>query len=191
MAAHLVYSLFMVVGITPAPYTRIKTMKTNTLYIARELFEAAIKTSGLPSREQSGYIRIDGAKGRRVYVAATKKVGRVDISGFEVEFGAKVPHMGVAGNVKQQLDLSPELTEAGILENFAALLATLKTLPPVEKAPKPEAAPKAATAKTEGTTPPKPVAAPETPEAKAKRMALIATVAAAKGVKVSKKATAK
>lgn len=168
-------------------------MKTNTLYIAREQFENLIKASGLPSREQSGYIRIDGAKGRRVYVAATKKVGRVDISGFEVQFGAKTPHMGVAGNVKQQLDLNPELTEAGILANFGALLAVLKELPPVEKAPKPEAtatpaAPKATKAKTEGTTPAKP--APETPEAKAKRMALIATVAAQKGVKVSKKATA-
>ncbi len=168
-------------------------MKKDILYIDLSKFMAIIQASGLKATEQSGYIRVDGAKGRRVYVANTKRVGRVDISGFELATGAHVPHMGVTGNVKQQLDLSPTLGEEGILASFGNLLTTLKNLPPVEKPakPAPEASATPATPKqakkVEGTTPAKKV---ETPEEKKKRMDLIAQVAATKGVKVSKKSEA-
>lgn len=165
-------------------------MKTDILYVEGSKFLAILTDLGVPHTVQSGFIRVEGAKGRRLYVAATKRVGRVDISGFEVDFGAKVPHCGVFGNVRQQLDLSPELGEEGILTNFRALVTHLLTLAPVEKvkvAPKPKA-PKAKKAKAEGTVPAAP--APETTEAKAARMELIKKVAAEKGMKVSPKAMA-
>lgn len=108
-------------------------MKTNVCYVDAAKFETLIEASGLPYEGQKGFVRVDGPKGRRVYVASTKRVGRVDISGFEMEGpGYVTPHCGVFGNVKQQLDFS--LDEDAILANFAALLEHMKTLAPVEKA---------------------------------------------------------
>lgn len=117
-------------------------MKTNVTYIDASKFEALILASGLPMAVQKGFVKVSGPKGRQVYVASTKRVGRVDISGFEMEGpGYVTPHCGVFGNVKQQLDFS--LGEDDILSNFAALLEHMKSLAPVEKAPRKEAAPKA------------------------------------------------
>ena len=159
-------------------------MKTNILYVENSKFVTVLDELNVPFTVQSGFLRVEGPKGRRLYVAATKKVGRVDISGFEVEFGAKVPHCGVFGKVKQQMDLSPELTEEGILENFRAIVTHMLQLQPVEKAPAKPKAPKAA----KGTK--VSMAVPATPavdslEAKLARIELIKRVAAEKGVAVA------
>jgi len=109
-------------------------MKTNVTYIDASKFEALILASGLPVAAQKGFVKVQGPKGRQVYVASTKRVGRVDISGFEMPEGPGyvTPHCGPFGNVKQQLDFS--LGEDEVLANFAALLEHMKALAPVEKA---------------------------------------------------------
>lgn len=165
-------------------------MKTDILYVENSKFLAVLQELNVPSTIQSGFIRVEGAKGRRLYVAATKKVGRVDISGFEVDFGAKKPHCGEFGQVKQQMDLSPELGEEGILSNFRSLVVHMLTLPAVEKvkATKKPKAPRAAKVKlAPGEVPAPPV---ESPEAIRGRMELIKRVAAEKGLNVSAKTLA-
>lgn len=116
-------------------------MKTNVTYIDACHFENIIAESGLPATLQKGFVRVDGPKGRRLYVASTKRVGRVDISGFEVSLGGQAPHCGPFGNVKQQLDMS--LPQEEVLENFRWLLVTMASLPAVEKPARKPAAAKA------------------------------------------------
>lgn len=121
-------------------------MKTNITYVDAAKFEtlclAAAEKHGYDVTAQKGFVKVAGPKGRCLYVASTKRVGRVDISGFEMEGAGYVsPHCGPFGNVKQQLDMS--LGEEAILENFTALLDHMATLAPVEKAERKPATPKA------------------------------------------------
>ena len=156
--------------------------KPNVTYVPRELFENILAEHGLPTKVQSGFIRVEGPKGNRLYVAATKKVGRIDISGFEVAHLGQVPHCGVFGNVKQQMRMDG--TEAEVLARFESLLRSLMTQPAKVKAPK---APKAAKVPGEkkgwgAKAAPLPV---PTADAKEARRLLIAKVAAEKGVAIS------
>jgi hypothetical protein len=101
-------------------------MKTNVTYVDATKFEQLIDNGvelyGLIVTAQKGFVKVAGAKGNQVYVASTKRVGRVDISGFEVPFGVE-PAQGVFGQVRQQLDFSKP--EDKILEDFANLLVAL------------------------------------------------------------------
>lgn len=156
-------------------------MKTNVTYIPTENLIAVLVAKGVPHVKQSGFYRVEGPKGRRLYVAATKKCGRIDISGFTVPFGA-VPHfLGKFGRVEQMLDMS--LPAEDIMTNFSALVDHMLTLPPEVKEAKPKA-PKAKKEKNEGQAPSAPA---ESPDAKARRLELIRKVAAEKGMKVSPK----
>ena len=102
-------------------------MKKNVTYVARSEFETILSHLGMPTKVQSGFIRVEGPKGNRLYVAATKKVGRIDISGFEVGSSGVTPHCGVFGNVKQQMDMSG--TEAEVLERFKVIIGLLLSQP--------------------------------------------------------------
>lgn len=115
-------------------------MKTNVTYIDAAKFETIILASGLTCTAQKGFIKVAGERGRAVYVASTKRVGRVDISGFEVSYGI-TPHCGPFGNVKQQLDFGQ--TEDEVLSAFTQLLEDLKLQPAVEKVVRKPATPKA------------------------------------------------
>jgi hypothetical protein len=115
-------------------------MKKNVTYIDASKFEAIILSSGLPMAGQKGFVKVQGPAGYAVYVAATKRVGRVDISGFEVPYGVE-PHCGPFGNVKQQLDFSK--TEDEVLADFTQLLKDLAAQQPKEKKERRAAAPKA------------------------------------------------
>ena len=116
-------------------------MRQNVTYIEASKVEAVVKESGLKTKEQGGFTCVVGSnKAYRVYVARTKKVARVDISGFKSPdgTGCVVPHCGVFGNVKQQLDFS--LPEDQVLANLKSLLVYMAALPAPEvkekKAPK-------------------------------------------------------
>lgn len=156
-------------------------MKSNVTYIDACEFETIILESGLPAIPQKGFVKVQGPQGRAVYVANTKRVGRVDISGFEMEGdGFVVPHCGVFGNVRQQLDMG--LTKDEILANFRLLLITMKSLAPVEKPQRKPATPKADAPK--GFT--RIDTSPEAREAaKAKRKELIEKVARETGKPIS------
>ncbi len=60
-------------------------MKKGVTYIDAAKFEAVITEMGLTPNAQAGFVKVCGAKGRNVYIARTKRVGRVDLSGFSVE----------------------------------------------------------------------------------------------------------
>jgi len=154
--------------------------KSNVLMVAQSKFLAILDTLQVPYITQSGFIKVSAAKGRNMYIANTKTVGRIDLSGFEVDFGAKVPHCGVFGNVRQQLDLDPVLGEEGILQNFTAALEVMHALAPVEKVAKAKAA---VAAKPEFST----VTPEEIAQAALARRLLIAKTAEEMGVTVSSK----
>ena len=149
-------------------------MTPGKTYIDAEKLEAIIKESGLPYAAQKGFVKVQGPKGRQVYVAATKRVGRVDLSGFETEWGV-TPHCGPFGNVKQQLDFSKD--EADVLEDFRKTLEHMKTLEAVERKPRP-------IGQTRASAPAK----GWSPETLEQRKARIEKVAKEMGVKVSPKA---
>ena len=159
------------------------TETTKQTFATREQYETLLALKGLPHTIQSGFIRVEGAKGNRLYVAATKTVRRIDISGFEVSREiAKVPHVGVFGNVKQQMKMDGSSEDQ--LARFELLLGELIAQPAKVPAPK---APKAKKDKTLGAAP---VKVPETDEAKEARKALIRKIALEKGVSVSSKSIA-
>lgn len=169
--------------------TDTTTTPATPKFATRDQYELAIQNAGLSFTEQSGFLKVEAAKGRRVYVAATKTVRRIDLSGFELSSSlAKVPHCGIFGQVKQQmrLDGTPEEQVA----RFVEVLAELVKLPAVEKAPKPPKAKKVKGEKKGWGA--KPVASPEveTDEARAKRIALIKEYAQKHGVAVSNKSIA-
>lgn len=157
-------------------------------YMTRVQAEELLSAKGLTFTEQSGFLKVV-APGGRLYIAATKTVRRVDLSGFEVGLGrlTKVPHCGVFGQVKQQLELG-ETAEAA-LANLGEVIDHLLTLPAPVK-PEKVKAPKAPKAAKGAKAQPVPAAPVEDEAAKAARIALIKKVAAEKGMGISKNSIA-
>lgn len=123
-------------------------MKKNVTYIDYAKFAAVVAEQGLTELPQAGFVKVQGPKGRQVYIAKTKRVGRVDVSGFEMPEGTpSIVNLGGEsfGNVRQQLDFSAP--EADVLAAFSLVLGHMKELPALDKisrtprAAKPEAAP--------------------------------------------------
>lgn len=145
-------------------------MKKNVTYVDAAKFETILKASGLVFTLQKGFVKVQGPKGRNLYVAATKRVGRVDISGFETDL-AGITSLGelAFGNVKQQLDFSR--TEDEILATFTAVLAHMATLPAVEKAQRKPSAPRESNVQGWSTEVPKaPASSPLTKEERIAQM---------------------
>lgn len=159
-------------------------MKKEITYIDGARFEAILTAKGLVPVPQAGFMKVSGAKGRNLYIAKTKKVGRVDLSGFEAPAEMGIRNLGGEkfGAVTQQLRF--DLPENEVLANFELVLIHMLSLPAREIEKKSTTA-KPKTPKATGWT----TTATTTPdEEKAARLALIQKVAAEKGVKVSKKA---
>ena len=175
---------------TPAVVAPVVTAKVIP-FATLDQYKQAIADAGLSYTEQSGFLRVDGASGRRLYVASTKTVRRIDISGWEFALGrlTKPPHTTITGNVKQQMVIG--LGADADLEKFTELLAHMKSLAAVEKVAKPKA-PKAAKAgDADGEVPSMPASSPN--EAIEKRLAQIANVkkfAEMRGSPVSEKVLA-
>lgn len=111
-------------------------MKKNITYISSSEFVAIVSALGLTATPQKGFLKVSGAEGRNVYVASTKEVGRVDLSGFTLEHGGQLEDLGDRsyGNVHQRLRFEGSRTE--ILEAFTAVLLHMKALGPVEAKPR-------------------------------------------------------
>jgi hypothetical protein len=147
-------------------------------------FESLVRELELPMLNQAGFVKVCH-NGNCVYIANTKAVGRIDISGFEMsEDTAGIVRLGgeAFGRVKQQVEFVGR-TEDEILATTRAILEHLKTLPPVEKA-KRGASSTTPKEKAKGFSADVPKAPPVD---KAARRALIEKVAKEKGAKVSKK----
>lgn len=106
-------------------------MKKNVTYVCASKFESLIAASGLAAKAQAGFVKVSGPTGRHLYVARTKRVGRVDLSGFEVTDLAVI-NLGDSSfcSVTQQLDFSQN--EETILATFEQLLTIMAALEPVE-----------------------------------------------------------
>lgn len=116
----------------PAPDTGEEAMKKDITYVAPSKLLDIVAELGLPLREQRGFHKVSPSAGRAIYIANTKAVGRVDLSGFTFE-GAGVRDLGGESfcSVKQQVDFSR--TEDEILATFRAVCEHLATLAPREK----------------------------------------------------------
>jgi len=164
------------------------TVKTAT-FATREQYIEIVEKAGAKWTEQSGFIRVDSQSGSRLYVAATKTVRRVDLSGYTMPLAEQVtkpPHCGKFGKVEQQMIVGTGVE--GDLERFEELLTTLLALPvPPKAAPKPKA-PKLKKGEKKGWGAVPAAPAPEDLVAKATRIALIKRIAAERGVAVSARA---
>lgn len=157
------------------------------LSLKPEQFLSVLQALGVNYTEQSGFYKVHGPTGRLLYVGKGKICTRIDLSGFETEFGTKQPDQGVFGNVKQQMAWAEEATAEDILRLFGSLVEHMMSLAPVEKKEKvaKTKAPKNAGAevKTEDVL-------PDSEEAKAARLARIRKAAKDMGVDVSAKTEA-
>lgn len=168
--------------------------KKQVTYVDASEFESICVELGVPMVAQAGFVKCgDGKNGRYLYVAKTKRVGRVDLSWFKMtgEDGKAVP--GVRdldgderhGSVEQGIDFS--LTQEEILTAFRDALIFAASLPTADKArassrPRKETGP-AAVGFSAGL-----IAKGE--EARVARKALIERVAREKGATISAKTEA-
>ncbi len=96
-----------------------------------EKFEEAVKDAGLSMEPMSAFYKIE-AGGRRLYVARTKRVNRVDLSGFSFSHPAVTvltdDHRREKrmGGVQAQLDFNKK--EEQVLEAFATALQFMLAL---------------------------------------------------------------
>lgn len=169
-------------------------MKTGITYIARTNYEQVLAEKNIPFTVKSGFIRAGALKGRgpRVYVPTTKRVGVVYLSDWEAPLSiAQVPDCGQFSTVKQSMRMEGDESEvmfrfaqicdlmveaqAAFVKPTRAKVEKIVTEAPIEKTPEELAQIEAEkTAKREAD--------------KARRAALIAKVAAEKGVSVSPQA---
>jgi hypothetical protein len=96
-----------------------------------EKLQEMVRDSGLKLEEQAAFYKVSMG-GRAIYIAKTKKVSRVDLSGFDFSHPAvrKVTDKEAKelklGKVRAQLDFSK--TEERVLEAFKTGLTLLKHL---------------------------------------------------------------
>lgn len=127
---------------------------------------------------QKGFVKVMGNTGRNIYIATTKAVSRIDISGFSMESGEGYLDLGeddAFGAVHQQVEFRGR-TEEQILQATEDAITHMLTLEPVVKVSKAKApGAKAANEKAQGwsVVPPK------------KDRALIEKTAKEMGVEVS------
>jgi hypothetical protein len=111
-------------------------MKKNVQYVDARLIQVALISAGFTEFiAQKGFVKVPlGPKGRTLYIAKTKEVGRVDISGFEVDL-AEYKHVRSLGgesfgNVKQQVNFDKEdsRTPEAIIATIVAVAEKGKSL---------------------------------------------------------------
>lgn len=107
-------------------------------YASKDHYLLLLDTAQVPYVVQTGFIKVEPVKGRRLYVANAKGgVKRIDLSGFEIPLDqgvTKVPDQGVFGNVRQQMKIEGTVDEQ--LERFAWILAHAQSLDPRASPPK-------------------------------------------------------
>jgi hypothetical protein len=158
-------------------------------YVSQTELLNVVSELGLVSHEQAGFIRVQATDRpeHRLYIAKTKNVGRVDVSGFdpEVEGVSRLGEGERFGKVRAQIDFNRE--PSAIIATFRNLCSLLFTLPVSVVAPseKKERAPRAPSVKKESK--PKVEASEDDRSARLARLAKIKEVAARMGAQVSAK----
>lgn len=159
-------------------------------FVAAEQFAAINTELGLPTTDMAGFVKVQGPTGYRLYIGRTKKVARVDLSGFTVPNTLGVTDLGEKsfGNVKQQLDFTQP--ESVILDTYRLVATTMKGLAPVEKAAPAKKERKARAPKGEKPEAGKVEAEKVSPtEQRIRHLQGIVALAESRNVKVSKKVT--
>lgn len=93
-----------------------------------------VRESGLRTREQAGFIKVAGAARGAIYVARTRRISRIDVSGFEVPPREGGPPWAVVdlggesfGAVRQRVDFSR--TDEEVIETVSHILSLLRDMP--------------------------------------------------------------
>lgn len=107
-------------------------MNAKTLAIAPASFTALLETLKARTLSQSGFIRVDGPDGRRMYVAKGKIVATVHLSGWESAAGDSTPlTKSPSSKVTHEMRWVSDPIEQ--LRLFARLYAEMMSLAPVTK----------------------------------------------------------
>jgi len=126
--------------------------KQPTQYIDAAQIEALLLTTGMSLVAQAGFVKVapagSPAHGPKIYVARSKRVGRIDLSGFTVEDEGVVTLDDDLrfGNVAQQVDFTRPAEDT--LKTLKAVLKALAKAPVPERAPR--KAPKAKASEAKG-----------------------------------------
>ena len=130
--------------------------------------------------EQAAFWKLCGNMGRAVYVAKTKEVGRIDLSGFATQQLGVINLGGASfGAVCQQIDFTQN--EEAIISTFRNVIEEMLTLEPTVR--KRGRKVNVGTINSIETKSPEVIA-----DEKAKKLALLNKIAAEKGVQVSPEA---
>lgn len=107
-------------------------MKKDVTYVDAAKFEAIISRKEGVTVDPKSWVKVSGAKGRNVYLPATKTISVVHISGFRMPEGTPglVAPPKKNGNVTQHIDF--HASEADILALFEMVLDHMLTLDPRE-----------------------------------------------------------
>ena len=105
-------------------------MRKNINHVPAESFLSTVEAAGLKVTPQSGFYRVEGTENRRLYIGKTKRVGRVDLSGYSV-LGAGFTQLSEEDQfcrVACQLDFStePKVILAAFARAVKALTAPAK-----------------------------------------------------------------
>jgi hypothetical protein len=111
--------------------------KAGVNYVDGAKFQKLIDEKGLGYEFQAGFVKVQAENGHRLYVAKTKRVGRVDLA-FKVEGEGFHPPETKNGSIELQLDMTQP--EDAILAAFSKALDVMVALPKKEAAKKAEAA---------------------------------------------------
>src|ERR1700690_2068419 len=108
-------------------------MKATINYVPAEKIEELLANSGAKYEALAGFVKVYGPLGHNLYIAKTKKVGRIDVSGWIPKCGGiTVLDEDLAfGNVGAQVDFSR--TEEEVLNTLAELIDEMLALPAKEK----------------------------------------------------------
>ena len=106
-------------------------MRKNINHVSAESLLSTVEAAGLKVTPQSGFYRVEGTENRRLYIGKTKRVGRVDLSGYSV-LGVGFTQLSEEDQfcrVACQLDFSaePKVILAAFARAVKALTAPAKT----------------------------------------------------------------
>lgn len=96
-------------------------------------FTGILDAMGISYEEQSGFFKVNGPQGSRMYVGKGKITTTVHLSGFTAEFGARALEKSPSAKVTQEMDWPEGLGPVEQLRLFADLVKHMMSLAPQEK----------------------------------------------------------
>jgi len=111
------------------------------LAISPDSFTGVLDAMQVPYVVQSGFVRVEGPEGRRMYVGRGRITTTVHLSGFTSEHGARDLQKSPSARVQQEMDWPAGLSAVEQLRLFRDLVAFMLSLDARPKGARPAASP--------------------------------------------------